>query len=239
MDEARRFLRYVTPGLVFLTETLILLFVIEWDIVYRIVNGFKAESGVGLVIATLFASGGVGFMFSVAHHYVHWHFPHAVVDHRQFIFLLRKRGIIRLLDRESGDMLPETKTPDRIQAYTIFAGLWHERLAREDSIKSAEPRASSLADLYHSVGTARVASIAAWTFALLILLKECHPSTDIVAIARFVVGNIFAGAFVILFHYSYLTIGRMAQLIGEQVLCDALTQEKSKTQAPIDTYVAL
>lgn len=105
MDEARRFLRYVTPGLVFLTETLMLLWVIDSDVIYKILKSLNKDSGVGLVIATLLASGGVGFMFSVFHHWLHWCDQLGAVDHRPFVASLRARGIIRLRNRNSGDFL--------------------------------------------------------------------------------------------------------------------------------------
>jgi hypothetical protein len=103
MDEARRFLRYVIPGLVFLTETLILLWVIKPDVAYKILEGFKKESGVGLVIATLLVSGGVGFIFSVLHHFLHWCDWRwlVAVDHRAFVASLRQRCFIQLRDRNS------------------------------------------------------------------------------------------------------------------------------------------
>lgn len=188
MDEAKRFLRYVTPGLVFLTETLILLWLIEPNVTYTILKDLSKESGVGLAIATLLASGGVGFMFSVVHHHIHW----------------------------------------------------HGRVAKGKSlIKSADPRASSLADLVHSVGTARVAAITAWVFALLILWRTCSIATDVWAILRFIVGNVLAAGFILLYHAGYRRTGQAAQRIAEQVLDDALTQEQKVNGAPIDTYVAL
>jgi hypothetical protein len=245
MDEAKRFLRYVTPGLVFLTETLILLWLIEPDVTYTILKDFSKESGFGLVIATLLASGGVGFMFSVVHHYLHWlnwHDQYTSVDHRNFIDSLRARGIIRLRKRETGEVLPDAVKPNRFQAWTILSGLWHERVARENSlIKSADPRTYSLSDLVHSVGTARVAAITAWIFALLILWRSCSLTTDAWAIARFIIGNILAAGFVLLYHAGYRRTGEAAQQIAEQVLDDALTQEQEQTEngAPIDTYVAL
>jgi hypothetical protein len=240
MDEAKRFLRYVTPGLVFLTETLILLWLIEPDVTYTILKDFREESGFGLVIATLLASGGIGFMFSVVHHYLHWHDQYTSVDHRDCIASLRARRIIQLCNRETGKGLADAMEPNRFQAWTIMTGLWHERVAFENSfIKSADPRASSLADLVHSVGTARVAAIAAWIFALLILLRSCSISMEGWAIARFIIGNILAAGFILLYHAGYRRTGKAAQRIAEQVLDDTLTQEQKKNGAPIDTYVAL
>jgi hypothetical protein len=227
MDEARRFLRYVTPGLVFLTETLILLFVIKWDVASRIVNGFKKESGVGLVIATLLASGGVGFIFSVLHHLLHWLPLSRAVDHRQCVASLRARRIIRLRDRTSGEVLADTVSLSRFQAWSILTGLWHERLSMQNSfIKAADPRASSLSDLVHSIGTARVAASAAWITALYTLWRECAWPIEWWRDERFVVGNLLAAFFVGLYHAGYRMTGKATQKIVEQVLDDALTGEQ-------------
>ena len=240
MDEAKRFLRYVTPGLVFLTETLIILWIIEPNVTLTILKDFSKYSGVGPVIATLLASGGVGFMFSVVHHFFHWLGQRGAVDHRQSIASLRERGIIQLRRRESGEVIPTTVIPNRFQSWTILTGLWHERRLSEDSlIKSADPRASSLADLVHSVGTARVAAIAAWISSLFILAWTCERSMEFWADAHFIFGNILAGGFVWLYHNGYKRTGEAAQRITEQVLEDALTQEQTKNGAPIDTFVEL
>jgi hypothetical protein len=240
MDEARRFLRYVTPGLVFLTETLILLWFIESDVIYQILKSFNKESGVGLIIATLLASGGVGFLFSVIHHQLHWCDQIGAVDHSSFVAALRERGIILLRDRNSGDVLADTVTPNRFEAWSIVTGLWHERLTRKNSlIKGADPRSTSLVDLVHSVGTARVAAGAAWIFALLILWRTCVLSTEGWAVARFIVGNILAAVFVLLYQRAYTRTGEALERVIEQILDDALTQERSQMSVPIDTFVRL
>ena len=242
MDEAKRFLRYITPGLVFLTETLFLLWIIEPDIAITILQSFSKESGVALVIATLLASGGVGFMFSVVHHYLHWRDKLVAVDHRKSIASLRNRKIIQLKSRTSGKNIDDAVEPNRFQAWTILCGLWHERLQKDDSIiKSADPRASSIADLVHSLGTARVAATTAWVVTLYILVQSCNSCIELASIFRFVVGNLFALGFIVIYHLAYLKTGEGAQRIIEQVLEDALTYEKnnSEEKSPIETYVEL
>lgn len=72
MDEARRFLRYVTPGLVFLVETLLLLWVLLPDWPEEQLRQIKKDAGLGFVLAAILGSGGLGFVFSIAHHWLHW-----------------------------------------------------------------------------------------------------------------------------------------------------------------------
>jgi hypothetical protein len=242
MDEAKRFLRYVTPGLVFLTETLILLWIMKPDVTQTILKSYNKDSGLGLAITTLLASGGIGFILSVLHHRLHWCDKIGAVDHRQSIASLRERGVIRLRHRRSGEILPDTVIPDRFQAWTILTGLWHERLDSECClIKSADPRASSLADFVHSLGTARVAAIAAWIFSLLIMVQTFELSINFLTDSRFIIGNMVAAGFFLLYQNGYKRTGEAAKRIAEQVFEDALTKEKNQTgnKTPIDTYVEL
>jgi hypothetical protein len=241
MDEARRFLRYITPGLVFITETLILLWIIEPNVTQTILKNFKQGSSLGLVTATLLASGGVGFMLSVIHHYLHWFGKTGVIDHRQFVTSLRKRGIIQLMYRNSGEILDEKRTLNRFQAWSILTGLWHERLAgKKGIIKAADPRATSLTDLAHSLGTARVGAVAAWILTSWILFHNCTCTVLIegCALARFIFGNMLAAIFLLLCCNGYQRTGKAYQRFVEQVLDDELTKEKENNKdAPTVTYV--
>lgn len=240
MDEAKRFLRYVTPGLVFLINTLILLWVIEPDVAYTILKYFSKESGLGLAITTLLGSGGIGFMFSFAHHELHWRCKHDGIDHTQCVASLRAKGIIRLKNRNSGEVLDDTVMPDRFEAWSILTGLWYERLAKNDSlIKGADPKASSLTDLVYSVGTARVASVAAWVIAI---SQTCVLSKGCWAVARFFIGNLLAVAFVWMCCSGYKRTSKAVQQIVEQVLTDTLIQEREQNKEadqPIDTYIVV
>lgn len=239
MDEARRFLRYVTPGLVFITETLILLWIIEPDVTQTILKNFKNDASLGLVIATLLSSGGVGFIFSALHHWLHWRGQTGVIDHRQFVISLRAQGVIQLRNRNSGAILYEESDLTRFQAWSILTGLWHERLAEEDSlIKATDSRATSLTDLAHSFGTAKVGSLAAWLFTSLILFHNCTVSIEVWAVARFILGNILAAFFVYLYCIAYRTTGKAYQMFIEQVLYDELKRENNPDK-PTVTYVAV
>ena len=242
MDEARRFLRYVTPGLVFITETLILLWIIEPDFTQDIIlKGFKKDSSLGLVVATILGSGGVGYMFSVLHHWCHWRRKNGVIDHREFVNSLRARGIIELRDRNSGAIIDLYGKPPltRFQTWSILTGLWHERMAGKNSIiKAADPRATSLTDLAHSVGTARVSAVAASLVAFLILWPNTTHCLDFWAVLRVVFGIILAVGFWCLCCNGYRKTGAATQRFVEQVLDDVLTEENMGGKGqPIVTYV--
>ena len=75
MDEARRFLRYVTPGLTFAVQALLLLFIVNPPWTLDRIGELKEDTGAGLAFALFLASGGLGYLFSVVHHRLHWSLP--------------------------------------------------------------------------------------------------------------------------------------------------------------------
>jgi hypothetical protein len=71
MDEARRFLRYVTPGLTFAVQALLLLFIVNPQWTLDRIGELKKDAGAGLAFALFLASGGIGYLISVVHHTLH------------------------------------------------------------------------------------------------------------------------------------------------------------------------
>ena len=62
MDEARRFLRYVIPGLLFITETVLFFRIIfkRWP-----TSELPPTSDIGLALGTALGAAAVGFMLSM------------------------------------------------------------------------------------------------------------------------------------------------------------------------------
>ena len=72
MDEARRFLRYVTPGLLFIIFLCLFLYLNNREIFIDTAKMISNETDIGLPLALLIASGGMGFVFSILHHFLTW-----------------------------------------------------------------------------------------------------------------------------------------------------------------------
>lgn len=68
MDEARRFLRYVMPGLVYGVETLLLLFIVFPKWTQHLILDVVAKDGVGAALGGVLASGALGYIFATLHH---------------------------------------------------------------------------------------------------------------------------------------------------------------------------
>jgi hypothetical protein len=106
MDEARRFLRYVTPGLTFAVQALLLLFIVNPHWTLDRIGELKKDAGAGLAFALFLASGGIGYLLSVVHHTLHhcnrwWILPLnwtrrwlTVVDHTKVINELLDAGLL-------------------------------------------------------------------------------------------------------------------------------------------------
>jgi hypothetical protein len=71
MDEARRFLRYVTPGLAFAVQMLLLFFVLDRTWTFDQIKSLSTNADVGAALGLFLTSGGLGYMFGVVHHCVH------------------------------------------------------------------------------------------------------------------------------------------------------------------------
>lgn len=236
MNEAQRFLRYITPGLVFLAEALFLLVIIlpEWTIAS--LAAIKGDQALGLILGTLLASGGLGFIFSVIHHASHWAWGEPPVDHSGLVARLRKRRVIMLLDAQTDTPIPHNVRVDRADAWVIVTALWHERLGTSEHIKGAEPRARALADMIHTTGTARVASATAWFVALAIAAQVAQPSLALGPALRFVLVNALGFLLLCIHNWNCRRVAFLAQGVIEEVLDDALVAEKNK---PVRTSTLL
>jgi hypothetical protein len=67
MDEARRFLRYMTPGLTFAVQALLLLLIADWEWTLKRLGELKKDAGAGAAFGLFLTSGGLGYLFSVLH----------------------------------------------------------------------------------------------------------------------------------------------------------------------------
>jgi hypothetical protein len=245
MDEARRFLRYVIPGLSFVVQLVLLLCELIPDWTFPTLKYLlSSDRGIGIALAALLGTGGLGFLFSMFHHELLWGGPRWVagpIDHSDLIEWLRQRDLLLLLDARSGvalDALDETK-PDRFQSWAIVTALWHERIqpsrGMSRKIKSANPRIDSLVNTMHSMGTSRVASVAAILMTSWIFYYGSKTSAELPSVACTILTVATAVILVLVHHAGYWRTGLVARRVIEQVMTDALAEEIKS--APVWTYV--
>ena len=159
MDEAQRFLRYVVPGLLFLTLTAVMSLILLPDWASRQLLQFSGRTDLGEVIVGLAASGVLGFLFASLHHQLHWVSGNQASDHRKWLHDAVERGLLELRDPRTGF---STGAPhDAESAWSVLSAVWYQHIEVSPRVKSATARTISLADLVHTLGTARLAVAAA------------------------------------------------------------------------------
>jgi hypothetical protein len=164
MDEARRFLRYVTPGLSFAVQALLLFFIVSPVWTLGKLNGLKEDAGAGLAFALFLGSGGLGYIFSVIHHSFHWWWKRkwlSAIDHTRVVKRLCDEHQHLLELRRLDGLEVEIDKIDRKGAWVVLTALWKQALANNSPIQSADKCATGLTDVMHSAGAARVGAICA------------------------------------------------------------------------------
>lgn len=240
MDDTRRFLRYITPGLLFGFELPLFLGVLFPRWTRDQLASLTDEAGLGLVLTALLATGGLGFLFSVLHHAWHWR-GDGVVNHRTLVVRLVANNVIQIHDpRHHERTFKEEEVRrdlDRQTAWIIVSSLWFPRLGSDKLISGAEAKTSALTDLMHALGTARVATIAAILAAMVIAalggtpdLEAGIPMALMLTIAVLLLAVQWA---------SYRRLGVFAQRVIDEILTDALTNEVERERRAIKTFSLL
>ena len=201
MDEARRFLRYVLPGLVYGIETLLWLYIVFPEWTRSVILGAATKDGLGVAVWSVLASGAVGYIFATVHYWCHWNLSidKGILDHSDLVKQLYGQ------------------TLSRRDALVVSLGRWYRANLGETAYKKLD----SLADQAHALGTARVASFFSVVTALAVCFKIGTFSLAAESIGRFVLMLALGIAATCLFHSAYRHVGTVAQGIYDRILTDA------------------
>jgi hypothetical protein len=241
MNEARQFLRYIIPGILLGTEVLILLYFLRPDVVRDQLKAAKSSEGLGITVAALLASGGVGFLLSTLHHTIHWQrwWPGAAcVDHSLNIKELVAKQVLSVRNISTDEPIPSSHIT-RENAWIIVTALWHSRAETSELVKGAIRGAAGLTDLVHSTGTALVAALAA----PIIAFGWAAVNSDLTWEPRPVLGFLTACAItclmITLAWMNYRRTSHFAEAVIDQVITDALVAERNGIEsAQITTYIS-
>jgi hypothetical protein len=160
MDEARRFMRYVIPGLVFALEVCLYLWLSDTE---EFVQGLRQWSNNLSVPLTLFlASGGVGFLLSVIYHWIYWTCGPSwlVVNHQSLLRDAVSRGWLELHQRQDGKQV-DAKRLTRRDAWRVVTSFWVQRGESSQAISRADSGTDTFASTMHGLGTSLVGSVMA------------------------------------------------------------------------------
>lgn len=240
MDETHRFLRYVMPGASFSIEALLLLLVLLGpECTFTRLGELVAKAGLGGALGALVALlslGVLGFFFSIIHHLSREWKRSRGFDHTLVIERLRKRNVLQLFDAGTGNLLKVEEKPNRHKAWAIVSALWYQHVPER-----INPRAETLADRVHAIGTARVGAIVALLVVLVSFGVGCYvygvPLKNYIwpLFLTFVVGCIIF----YVYHLAYRRISCTAENLISEILEDTLTESFWDSGRPVQTFVVL
>lgn len=242
MDEARRFLRYLLPGLLYGIVTLGLLAIALPSVALDIVTGLKGKENFGFLLTMFFASGAVGFLFSAIHHCCHWYVDSRSIDHTEFSqhFKSELPGEANAVPVTEGTTSwwakRERKRQEREEAFMKLVVLWYTRLQPNTVLSGADKKTASLGDLAHAHGTARIASTSAILTVQIVCIKFGHLSFDLLSIVSYIAFWALGLFTVFLFWNSYCRTSRIAQRVIEGTLAAVLSEEVNRENCSAKTH---
>ena len=170
MEEPKRFLRHVMPGLVFLIELAIYLWLPDQDLKWITRNLplslDSTEKLIGTAIFAVFVSGGLGYLLSIIYHTLVAPFT---LNYGDILSDLVDKKVLDVHAVSQPFPVPMrhflTYSRKSIYYWAIGTALWHSRRETSQKIKGASPRADSLFDLCHSAGATLTGSVLAMLIA--------------------------------------------------------------------------
>lgn len=222
MQDAKRFLRYVVPGLVIATEALVIVAVLDDSVLRTIAKKLLNTNALAVALAGLATSGGIGYLASVLHHTFHW-FPglNAVtaVNHSKLVSDLQEARLITVRDVAGNACGPVT---DRWVAWNLTTALWR---TRQDAgiVKAATPNLDSLADLMHSAGSSTIGVLMAGGFSIW-LVRFINHAVPLEGQRLTLALAVTLGGFFI-HYFNYRRVGWHLQAYVYQVLYEGIDSE--------------
>lgn len=216
MDDVRPFLRYISPGLVFILEAWFLVLLIAPDQSIRIAGAMGGDSSLGVAIGLIVASGGLGYVFSLIHHTDNWDRSEPTFNHAPSLNALRHSGALLVMELSAnGELTPVSGDLDKQAAWIVLTTYWHPTTADGKALQGVQARANSLVDIAHGAGAALVACRAASIPALVVFvhalaLDTSEPHLGIGAMLACV-------AFAWLHHYHLRAVFHTMHLAGSSI----------------------
>lgn len=207
MDEARRFLRYVMPGLVYGVETLLLLWIANPQWTQYVVGSFINQDNAGTILGSLLlAFGALGYIFAAIHHVCHWWCNE------------RCDANDRILDHRSIEPYGN-KHPKEAMAASYAE--WYMLMNRGKIGADGNNKVGSLGDQAHGLGAASFASaFALATATFVICITNAYHLGGMLTI-YFITMLLVGVGITCLFNIGYRRVGEIAHLTYEKILITA------------------
>lgn len=170
MDETRRFLRYVLPGLAVSVEFALFFLLVDFYRAKSILVAFvPAAEGFGGVVAGVLGAGGLGFICGTIYHF----FPGlgtGGISHRLLLCNAVAKQQARLVCWDGATVEPESLSLHA--TWRTVCCLWHSALDRVPELRSSMARVNSLADISHGLGSLAVGTLLALGSVMILTWSE-------------------------------------------------------------------
>lgn len=247
MQDPRQFIRYVLPGLTFVIEVALYLYLTDpvrakclfWGIV-------SYQSGIAGLLTAFLLSGGIGYLFSIVYYYfygIEWNEFIAIRlgDHRPMLRSATGLGYLVFHREDNYDVLGRDEVNQSITrsgAWRIVNTLWHERLETCLRIKGANAGNDTRAHIAHGLGISLFGSIIAIFVGYMLQNKiELHTLSFDISFGKFVILVIII-SFIVYCHYvTYRRAIDAAYGVANKTLLGALRYESTNNGEPVVALV--
>jgi hypothetical protein len=168
MNEAQRFLRYLTPGALFVGEVVLLLCIVDPRIFAGLID--KNNNFFALVATTLVVSGGVGYFLSLCHHFLLWTIYQYcgllhkwfAIDYRSVLRTAIKANTLSATKNYGVNTAGKSFKPKTMEAWQVNTALWNMLVSDSlTNMEKANETASRLLDIAHGIGAVSCGTIIA------------------------------------------------------------------------------
>lgn len=162
MNEARRILRYVFPGSVFILELVLYALISKIVVIDHSVLELIIPNALGLSALLLFISGAIGFFIAIFWYTISWYIFGCLklnVNYRDALMTAKERKLLDLRYSDDREIPPNLLSKN--EAWSIFTTIWQGIKESSSVMKGVNGRADILSDIFHGSGIMLIGSIMA------------------------------------------------------------------------------
>jgi hypothetical protein len=231
MEEMKKFIRYVVPGLVVVVEfsgiLMLILFFNDKSLLKKIIlNLVEYSNGIGVSFFLFLLSGGLGAFLATAYHTLisSFLFSYFNVDYLDLLKFCEEKRLLRL--KKWDEEQEHVESLNKLGQWRILTSFWHmNKQDNSKSFKEAERRAETLHDIAHGQGAQLLGSIL--VLIMLFIFGRYYPET-------FTFWWYFLPGLIIFLHFFAF---KQIILSIQNVLSNIYIKEFENQRSPITLYV--
>ena len=233
MEDYKKFLRYVIPGLVFMIEVFVYVLLSSFDRVKDLIKTYWSDAGISVPISGLLIAAAIGYLFGVVYHCLfhlirYLELSKLIADHLSLIRDSINRKWLELKNRRDNQIQNDELTQS--MAWHIATVFLNTRMESSENIKAAKPRLESFGDLMHGAGTTFIGSV----FAIIVwLILHCKLSNNLPFLCILVLAILIS----ILHILNYRNIAKDYQSVSNTIIANELQEESFGGKQPVTMYI--